>query len=102
MGEGLCPACRSGEENLCDKLRSLGIYTDGGYTQYVLVPSYRYLVKIGEDMGTDTSAPLACAGLTSHGAVKIAYLKPDENVIVPSSLPVNSKRILSLIPPIIF
>ena len=82
IGEGLCPACRIGEENLCDKPRSLGIYNDGGYAQYVLVPSYRYLVKIGNDMDTDTSAPLACAGLTSYGAVKNANLKPDENVVV--------------------
>ena len=82
IGEGLCPACRIGEENLCDKPRSLGIYTDGGYAQYVLVPSYKYLVKIGNDMDTDTSAPLACAGLTAYGAVKNANLKPDENVVI--------------------
>ncbi len=31
IGEGLCPACRIGEENLCDKPRSLGVYNDGGY-----------------------------------------------------------------------
>jgi alcohol dehydrogenase, propanol-preferring len=82
IGEGLCPACRIGEENLCDKPRSLGIYTDGGYAQYVLVPSYKYLVKIGNDMDSDTSAPLACAGLTSYGAVKNANLKPDDNVVI--------------------
>ncbi|HYT01381.1 MAG TPA: alcohol dehydrogenase [Candidatus Acidoferrum sp.] len=82
IGEGLCPACRIGEENLCDKPRSLGIYTDGGYAQYVLVPSYKYLVKIGNDMDTDTGAPLACAGLTSYGAVKNANLKPDDNVVI--------------------
>ena len=33
IGEGMCPACRIGEENLCDKPRSLGIYTDGGVLQ---------------------------------------------------------------------
>jgi alcohol dehydrogenase, propanol-preferring len=82
IGEGLCPACRIGEENLCDKPRSLGIYTDGGYAQYVLVPSYKYLVKLGDDMDMDTSAPLSCAGLTSYGAVKNAGLKPDDNVVV--------------------
>ena len=82
IGEGMCPACRIGEENLCDKPRSLGIYTDGGYADHVLVPSYRYLVKIGNDMDTDTSAPLSCAGLTAYGAVKNASLKPDENVVV--------------------
>ena len=31
MGEGMCPACREGDENLCDRTRSLGIYNDGGY-----------------------------------------------------------------------
>ena len=82
IGEGLCPACRIGEENLCDKPRSLGIYTDGGYAEYVLVPSYKYLVKIGDDMDTDTSAPLSCAGLTAYGAVKNANLKPDDNVVI--------------------
>ena len=82
IGEGLCPACRIGEENLCDKPRSLGIYTDGGYAEHVLVPSYKYLVKIGDDMDRDTSAPLGCAGLTSYGAVKNAGLKPDENVVI--------------------
>jgi propanol-preferring alcohol dehydrogenase len=82
IGEGMCPACRIGEENLCDKPRSLGIYNDGGYAEYVLVPNYKYLVKIGEDMDTDTSAPLSCAGLTAYGAVKNASLKPDDNVVI--------------------
>jgi alcohol dehydrogenase, propanol-preferring len=82
IGEGLCPACRIGEENLCDKPRSLGIYTDGGYAQYVLVPSYRYLVKMEDDMDTDTSAPLSCAGLTAYSAIKNANLKPNENVVI--------------------
>ena len=82
IGEGMCPACRIGEENLCDKPRSLGIYTDGGYAEYVLVPNYRYLVKIRDNMNTDTSAPLSCAGLTAYGAVKNANLKPNDNVVI--------------------
>lgn len=82
VGEGMCPACKIGQENLCDKPRSLGIYSDGGYAEYVLVPNYKYLVKIGDDMDTDISAPLACAGLTSYGAIKNANLKPDDNVVI--------------------
>jgi alcohol dehydrogenase, propanol-preferring len=82
IGEGLCPACRIGEENLCDKPRSLGVYVDGGYAEYVLVPSNKYLVKIGDHMDSDTSAPLSCAGLTAYGAVKNANLKPDDNVVI--------------------
>jgi propanol-preferring alcohol dehydrogenase len=82
IGEGMCPACKIGQENLCDKPRSLGIYSDGGYAEYVLVPNYKYLVKIGDDMDTDISAPLACAGLTAYGAIKNANLKPDDNVVI--------------------
>jgi alcohol dehydrogenase, propanol-preferring len=82
IGEGLCPACRIGEENLCDKPRSLGIYNDGGYADYVLVPSYKYLVKLGDELDTDTSAPLSCSALTAYGAVKNGNLTPNDNVVI--------------------
>jgi len=81
IGEGLCPACRVGDENLCDKPRSLGVYADGGYAEYVLVPSYKYLVKI-EGMDIDAAATLSCSALTAYGAVKNANLKPDDNVVI--------------------
>jgi alcohol dehydrogenase, propanol-preferring len=82
IGEGLCPACRIGQENLCDKPRSLGIYTDGGYADYVLVPSYKYLVKLGDDMDLDASATLSCSALTAYSAVRNADLKPYDNLVV--------------------
>jgi len=82
IGEGLCPACRIGEENLCDKPRSLGIYNDGGYAEYVLVPSYKYLVKLGDEIDTDASAPLSCSALTAYGAVKNGNLTPNDNVVI--------------------
>jgi alcohol dehydrogenase, propanol-preferring len=82
IGEGLCPACRIGEENLCDKPRSLGVYLNGGYAEYVLIPSHKYLVKISDGMDTDASATLSCSALTAYGAVKNANLKPDDNVVI--------------------
>jgi len=82
IGEGLCPACRIGEENLCDKPRSLGIYNDGGYADYVLVPSYKYLIKLGDEIDTDTIAPLSCSALTAYGAVKNGNLTPNDNVVI--------------------
>ena len=82
IGEGLCPACRAGEENLCDKPRSLGVYVDGGYAEYVLVPSYKYLVKIGDDIDIDAAATLSCSALTAYSAVKNANLKPDDNTVI--------------------
>jgi propanol-preferring alcohol dehydrogenase len=82
IGEGLCPACRIGQENLCDKPRSLGIYTDGGYAEYVLIPSHKYLVKLDDDMDLDASATLSCSALTAYGAVRNAVLNPYDNLVV--------------------
>jgi propanol-preferring alcohol dehydrogenase len=82
IGDGICPACRAGEENLCDKPRSLGVYTEGGYAEYVLVPSYKYLIKIGDGLDVDVAAILSCSALTAYTAVKNASLRPDENVVV--------------------
>jgi propanol-preferring alcohol dehydrogenase len=81
IGDGICPACRVGEENLCDKPRSIGVYQDGGYAEHVLVPHYRYLVNI-EGQDPASVASLACSGLTAYGAVKNANAKPAESLVI--------------------
>jgi propanol-preferring alcohol dehydrogenase len=81
IGEGTCPACRAGEENICDDPRSLGIYQDGGYSEMVLVPSHKYLVKL-QGLDPNSSASLACSGLTAYTAVKKAELHPGQMVVV--------------------
>lgn len=98
IGEGLCPACLAGQENLCDDPRSLGIYRDGGYAEYVLVPNYTYLIKINEDEGEDGSSTntnnkldlnfastLSCSSLTAYSAVKNANLRPYDSLVVVGS-----------------
>src|ERR671922_1277987 len=82
IGEGLCPACRAGEENLCDNPQSLGVYNNGGYADYVLVPSYKYLVKIDNHIDIDAASTLSCSALTAYSAVKNAHLKPDYNAVI--------------------
>jgi propanol-preferring alcohol dehydrogenase len=82
IGEGTCPACRVGNENLCDKPRSLGVYVDGGYSDHVLVPSYRYLVKLEDDLDINEAATLSWSALTAYNAVKNAALRPDDNVVI--------------------
>jgi alcohol dehydrogenase, propanol-preferring len=61
-------------KRICVKARSLGICVDGCYIEYVLVPNYRYLVKIEDDVDIDTSAPLSCVALAAYGAVKNVLL----------------------------
>jgi propanol-preferring alcohol dehydrogenase len=82
IGEGLCPACRVGDENLCDNPKSLGVYRDGGYAEYVLVPNYRYLLRIPQQLDTETAATLSCSALTAYSAVKNTGTKPDNNIVI--------------------
>ena len=81
IGEGSCPACRAGEENLCDSPKSLGVYQDGGYGEYALVPNYKYLVKLG-DFDPSAAASLACSGLTAYTAVRKAAVKDGETLVI--------------------
>jgi len=81
IGEGTCPACKAGNENLCDSPKSLGVFQDGGYAEQVLVPHYKYLVKVsGIDL--EPAASLACSGLTAYTAVKKANMNSPEYLVI--------------------
>jgi len=69
IGCGECPVCRSGEENLCLKARSLGIFQPGGYANYVIVPDAKYCIDIA-GLDPAEAAPLACSGVTTYSALK--------------------------------
>jgi D-arabinose 1-dehydrogenase-like Zn-dependent alcohol dehydrogenase len=69
MGCGECMVCKRGDENLCLKLRNLGVFTNGGYATHMMVPHPRYLFEIG-DLTPEQAAPLACSGVTAYGALK--------------------------------
>ena len=81
IGEGTCPACRVGEENVCDSPRSLGVYQDGGYSEMVLVPSHKYLVKL-QGLDPNPAASLACSGLTAYTAVKKASAQAGDTLVI--------------------
>ncbi len=81
IGCGICPACKVGNENLCDTPRSLGVFQNGGYAEYVLIPHFKYLIKIsGIDL--EGAASLACSGLTAFTAVKKAKAGPQEFLVI--------------------
>jgi alcohol dehydrogenase, propanol-preferring len=70
-GCGACRFCLRSEEMICPDAREAGLFQDGGYAEYVLVPSRRYLYPIG-DLDPVEAAPLGCGGLTPYRAVKHA------------------------------
>jgi len=82
IGCGTCHPCRRGDENLCRAMKSLGVFSDGGYADYVMVPHPRYLSDIG-DLPAERVAPLACSGVTTFGALKkVPTLKTEPTVII--------------------
>jgi D-arabinose 1-dehydrogenase-like Zn-dependent alcohol dehydrogenase len=83
MGCGECSVCKRGEEQLCKTPRNLGVFSDGGYADYILVPHPRYLFDIG-DMAPEKVAPLACSGITTFSAIKKAgsIIKDEPLVII--------------------
>jgi D-arabinose 1-dehydrogenase-like Zn-dependent alcohol dehydrogenase len=83
MGCGECGVCKRGDEQLCIKPRSLGVFQPGGYSDYLMVPHPRYLFDIG-DIPPERAAPLACSGVTTYGALKKVgpTLTTDPTVII--------------------
>jgi alcohol dehydrogenase, propanol-preferring len=79
-GCGICTYCKSGDEQLCNFPRWPGLSAyDGGYSEYIIVPSYRFLIKVGKLLTTrsrnssihpEELAALTDAGLTPYRAIK--------------------------------
>lgn len=69
-GCGICQACKGGDEQLCISPRWPGLsQNDGGYAEYMHVPTYRFLVK-AKGLDPKYVAPLTDAGLTPYRAIK--------------------------------
>ena len=82
IGCGTCAPCQRNEDNLCTAMRSLGVFSNGGYADYLMVPHPRYLFDIG-DLPPERAAPLACSGVTTFGALKkVTTLKREPTVII--------------------
>lgn len=87
-GCGHCHACQLSMENYCENWMTIdgfggGIGLDGGMAEYMLVPSSRLLVPLG-DLHPAKAAPLSDAALTPYHAIKrsLPYLNPDSSVVV--------------------
>lgn len=86
-GCGHCKPCKESSENYCDnqsiQAAGGGLGLDGGMAEYMLVPSDRLLVPIG-DLDPVIAAPITDAALTPYSAIKrsIHKLTPEEFVVV--------------------
>ena len=87
-GCGRCRACRSSAENHCERQAEIGAFggglgLDGGMAEYMLVPSPRLLLPLG-DLDPREAAPLSDAALTPYHAIKrsLSLLTPGSTAVV--------------------
>jgi propanol-preferring alcohol dehydrogenase len=87
-GCGRCHACQLSMENYCENWAQIsgfggGLGLDGGMAAYMLVPSARLLVPLG-DLHPAKAAPLSDAALTPYHAIKRAlpHLHAGSTVVV--------------------
>jgi propanol-preferring alcohol dehydrogenase len=68
---GVCPYCRAGRENLCDRALFTGYDLDGGYAE-LCVADERFCFVVPPLFGDVEAAPLLCAGLIGYRSLRVA------------------------------
>jgi propanol-preferring alcohol dehydrogenase len=67
---GECRYCRTGRENLCERARFTGLDVDGGYATRTVADA-RFCFPLPDGYGDLEAAPLLCAGLIGHRALRM-------------------------------
>lgn len=78
---GDCRHCNSGWETLCEKQENAGYSVDGTFAEYALAPA-GFATLVPDSIHAVDAAPLACAGVTTYKAIKVARVAPAETVVI--------------------
>ncbi|KAJ9615694.1 hypothetical protein H2200_001770 [Cladophialophora chaetospira] len=82
LGCGHCKTCEAGDENLCDRPQSIGLFSHGGMASFVVVRHPRYLVDPGS-LDPAVACTYGCSGTTVFSAVqKLFPLVSSRTVVV--------------------
>jgi 2-desacetyl-2-hydroxyethyl bacteriochlorophyllide A dehydrogenase len=83
---GTCIACRRGKPNCCATLRVLGVHTDGGMREFLVVPAAK--LHKSASLTLDQLALVETLGIGAH-AVARAAPAPDDTVLVVGAGPIG-------------
>ncbi|MGY3484768.1 D-arabinose 1-dehydrogenase-like Zn-dependent alcohol dehydrogenase [Bradyrhizobium sp. USDA 4011] len=81
LGCGGCSMCLAGDENMCLKPQSLGVYCDGGYADHMIVRHPKYLLNL-KGLDPVMAAPYACSGVTTYSALKKVEQEFDSPIVI--------------------
>ena len=78
---GECAFCQEGYENLCLRQKITGVTVDGGFAEFLKAPA-SHALKVPEGLSSVEVAPLFCAGVTVHRALKQARMSSGQRLAV--------------------
>ncbi|HKQ79315.1 MAG TPA: zinc-dependent alcohol dehydrogenase [Blastocatellia bacterium] len=78
---GECEFCLMGRETLCSKQQVTGCTVDGGFAEFIKAKA-SHIAKLPDNLSFEEAAPLLCAGLTVHSAIKKSDVKAGQKVAV--------------------
>jgi 2-desacetyl-2-hydroxyethyl bacteriochlorophyllide A dehydrogenase len=84
---GHCRACRVGKPNCCSELRVLGVHSDGGMRDWIVVPAAK--LHPSASLSFDQLALVETLGIGAH-AVQRAALERGETVAVVGAGPIGA------------
>lgn len=84
---GKCYYCKNGMYNLCEKLGFNGLAADGGFAEYVIVPTYQ-LYKLDERMSFEEGALIEPISVGIH-AVRKGHLTEGDTVAIVGAGPIG-------------
>ena len=83
---GICIACRRGRQNCCVNLQVLGVHTDGGMRELIIVPTRK--LHRSDRLSFEQLALVETLGIGAH-AVERTQLEPGEWALVVGAGPIG-------------
>jgi propanol-preferring alcohol dehydrogenase len=78
---GDCYHCSTGNDQFCEKVSMIGHYANGGYAEYIVVPS-RNAVQLPTEIPFEQGATLMCASATAFHALRKGRVKAGDIVAI--------------------
>ena len=84
---GKCYYCRTGKQNLCENMTTLGIFINGGFAKYNVAPEAA-VYKIPDDMSWGDAALVEPVSCVVNG-VRRAGIRPGDSVVIIGAGPIG-------------
>jgi len=78
---GECEFCSAGRETLCSKQKVTGCMVDGGFAEFIKAKA-SHVARLPNELSFEEAAPLLCAGLTVHSAMKKSGAQAGQKVAI--------------------